>query len=108
MMKREDVLSIVYDGIDVLNDENGTDVAKEESTVLFGINHALDSLDFVSLIVHIEDAVLKKHGVFISITAEKAMSQKNSPFRTIGTLTDYVLNLCHEDFNNRYEQGDRA
>jgi acyl carrier protein len=67
------------------------DVGSETS--LFGRDGILDSLGLVSLIIALEQAIDDKFGVSISLADEKAMSQKKSPYRTIGRLAEYTDRL---------------
>lgn len=62
-----------------------------ESTRLFG--GALDSVGVVSLIVELEEQIAERCGVSITIADDQAMSQQRSPFRTIGSLADYIQDL---------------
>lgn len=66
------------------------DLSAGLESVLFGKDGHLDSVDFVSLILDIEQAIEDEVGVHIILSDAKALSQKNSPFRTIGTLVEYV------------------
>ena len=66
-------------------------ISKE--TPLFGENANIDSLGFVNLLVNIEYNIEDEFNLSITIADEQAMSQKNSPFKTLGTLSDYVLGL---------------
>lgn len=59
-------------------------------TALFGRGALLDSLGLVSLVLELEMAVNERYEVELVLADEKAMSQKNSPFRTVGSLADYV------------------
>lgn len=97
---RDRIKEIVLGCVADLNFINGSNIPLEESATIIGV---VDSLDFVSLLVEIEGCILDKTGDSIDITAEKAMSRKTSPFKTIGSLIDYI----YEDINNRNEQGDR-
>jgi acyl carrier protein len=65
-------------------------------TVLVGKDAVLDSLGVVSLIVEVEQRVEGEHGVSITLANDRAMSQRNSPFRTVGVLTDHVLTMVAE------------
>ena len=58
--------------------------------VLFGSGGNLDSLGLVSLLVIIEQNIEEEFDTNITIADEKAMSQKNSPFRTVSALIDYI------------------
>ena len=63
-----------------------------EDTPILGKGSSLDSLGLVTLLVNIEQKIEDTMNINITIADEKAMSLKNSPFRTIGTLTDFIIN----------------
>ena len=94
-----DVQKVVYDSIDELNQQLSEDdrLIKSLDTKIFGSNSKLDSLGLVSLIVMVEQNIENEFDVSITIADEKAMSQKRSPFRTIGTLADYIDMLLREN-----------
>jgi acyl carrier protein len=60
-------------------------------SVLVGPDAVIDSLGVVSLIVEVEQLVEGEHNVSIILANEKAMSAKNSPFRTVGVLAEHVV-----------------
>jgi hypothetical protein len=60
------------------------------TTRLIGTNSALDSLGLVSFLVNLEEKIETKTGKTVSLTSEDAMSQKNSPFRNLETLAQYI------------------
>jgi acyl carrier protein len=59
-------------------------------TSLVGENSVLDSIGLVNFIVDIEACFLDRN-IEIMLTSEQAMSRKHSPFRTLETLSDYIL-----------------
>ena len=59
---------------------------------LAGKDSTIDSIALVNLIFSIEERIHDEMGVAIEITAEKALSQSRSPFRTPRTLIDYISN----------------
>jgi acyl carrier protein len=63
------------------------------SALLFDPKSSLDSLGLVTLILNIEDNLSEKFGLNITLADDRAMSQKNSPFRSTESLTDYIYNL---------------
>jgi len=63
---------------------------------LYGRDGSLDSLGLVSLLAAVEQAVEEEYGVTITLADERAVSQKHSPFRTVGSLADYVALLVSE------------
>ncbi len=66
------------------------DVALEESAPLFGVDGVLDSIDLVSLIIAIEQAIEDELGIIVTLADARAASRENTPFKTIGTLVDYA------------------
>lgn len=72
------------------------DMSRQEKTELFGSDGQLDSMSLVSLIVSIEEALENKFGKSILLASEKAMSQRRSPFVTVGSLVDYTEQLLQE------------
>ncbi len=68
-----------------------------EETVLVGKDAVLDSLGVVSLIVEVEQRVEGEHDVSVTLANDKAMSARNSPFRTVGVLTDHVVAMVAEE-----------
>jgi acyl carrier protein len=66
-------------------------------TVLVGKDAVLDSLGVVSLIVEVEQRVEAEHGVSVTLANDKAMSQRNSPFRTVSVLAEHVVAMVAEE-----------
>lgn len=69
-----------------------SDVVLNKDTQLIGTNRILDSMGLVSLLIDIETA-LNEEDIDVSIMSENAMSFKVSPFRTIGSLINYIDEL---------------
>lgn len=65
-------------------------------TILVGQDAILDSLGIVTLIVDVEQQLETEHEISITLANDRAMSQRNSPFRTVGTLSEYVCELVME------------
>lgn len=81
------------------NLDTPVDLSAGSESVLFGQGSSLASIDFVSLIVDIEDAIECNTGKSITLADARAMSQKNSPFRTVGTLAEYIESRLKEQGN---------
>jgi len=71
-----------------------------QTTQLFGPGSFLDSLTLVSLIVDVEQKLAEEYGINVALADERAMSLEKSPFRTIGTLADYIQLLLRERRQN--------
>lgn len=59
-------------------------------TRLFGKDGLLDSMALVSLVMSLEQEIAERFGAEIALADEKALSQKHSPFRTVGSLVSYA------------------
>jgi acyl carrier protein len=67
-----------------------------QDTPLIGQNSVLDSLGLVTLIVDLEQRMDEEFGICVTLADDRAMSQRNSPFRSVASLTDYILMLTQE------------
>ena len=102
MSIKERVIHRIYNVIDEVNDQYEKDKQLEKSldTVLFGKGGKLDSLGLVHLIVATEEKIEDEFEIAITIADEKAISQRRGPFKTIGSLADYVVALLEETVSN--------
>jgi acyl carrier protein len=98
MFTRDQAYKIVLASLNEVFEQGGTSApaAVTEQTVLVGNEAVLDSIGVVQLIVEIEQRVEGEQGVSITLANDKAMSQRNSPFRTVGVLTDHVIATAQE------------
>jgi acyl carrier protein len=99
MIERTAAYEIVVGSLAEVFVQSGLDAPAvvNEETVLVGKDAVLDSLGVVSLIVEIEQRVEGGHGVSVTLANDKAMSARNSPFRTVGVLTDHVVAMVAEE-----------
>lgn len=67
-----------------------------ETTRLIGQQGVLTSLELVTLLFNVEQAISDELNAAITLADERAMSQEKSPFRTIGSLAQYVNVLVTE------------
>jgi len=99
MVEKEKILNSIYQAVDEVNEQLSEDQQLEKSpdTVLLGESGQLESIDLVNILVATEENVESTFGVPISITDERAVSEKNSPFKTIGTLCEFISNILKEN-----------
>ena len=90
---RERVLDIVRTAVNDLNDELGYPELERvsEETGLQDGEQGIDSLSLVSLIVEIESQVGSAFGREVVLADEKAMSRRNSPYRNVRSLVDFIM-----------------
>jgi acyl carrier protein len=98
MITASDVDAAIFRAIEAVNLERTPDdqVPVSSTTALFGVDAALDSLEFVSVITDVETAINLENGLEISLSDERAMSRPVSPYATVATLRDYILELAQE------------
>ena len=99
MTPTEKLTKLIFDAIDENNAQVPEDEQIEKSidAVLYGESGKLNSLGLVNFIVAIEQKIGEHFDTTITLADEKALSQRNSPFRSVGTLVDYILQLLKEN-----------
>ena len=94
----ERITKAVFAAIDELNDQlpAGVHVEKSLDAPLYGSSGKLESLDFVTLIMEVEEKINAEFGTDITIADENLLSKEKSPFSTLGTLIEYLDDLLKE------------
>ena len=95
-MTRSEVVDLI---LDVIREDPRRSAPGDlgESARLFGKSSIFDSLSLVSLIAETEARINDRCGAAIILTSERAMSRQHSPFRTVGSLADYICELLGEN-----------
>ena len=88
-MNKNRINEIVLNTLKGYCESNGITEELTMDTHLIGRTRIMDSMGLVNTIVDIETAFLDED-VEITLTSETAMSLRLSPFRTIGSLCDYI------------------
>ena len=98
MIARKEAYEIVIASLNEVFAQTGMPAPESlsEETVLVGNEPVLDSLGVVQLIVEVEQRVEQEHNISVTLANDKAMSARNSPFRTIGVLADHVVATAQE------------
>lgn len=65
----------------------------DEELPLLGGSSCFDSIDLVTIIVDVEQKLAMEYDLSLTLASESAMSRRQSPFRTVGALADYVEEL---------------
>ena len=96
---KEQIVEILKEAIEELNEQQKENekVAFNDETRFIGSHACIDSMGFVTFISIVEELITEKIGKSIQLVNEKAFSQKNSPFYSIVTLTDYIETLLKEE-----------
>ena len=95
MAHDERIATAVYAAVDELNAQlpAGVQVDKALDASLYGSTGKLESLDFVTLIMEVEEKINAEFGTDITIADENLLSKEKSPFSTLGTLIEYLQEL---------------
>jgi len=95
---REKVAQSVLNAVKTLGEDLALPALQnaDEETRLFGAKSGVDSVALVTLIAEVEDSLAEDFGQAVILADERAMSQKSSPFRRVGTLIDYATALLQE------------
>jgi acyl carrier protein len=98
MASDERVSKAVFSAVDELNTQlpAGVSVEKSLDAPLYGAGGKLESLDFVTLIMEVEEKINAEFGTDITIADENLLSKEKSPFSTLRTLIEYLEELLKQ------------
>jgi len=98
MAQNDRILKAVYAAVDDLNAQlpGGVKIEKSVDAPLYGASGKLESLDFVTLIMEVEEKINAEFGTDITIADENLLSKEKSPFSTLGTLIEYLQELLNQ------------
>ena len=71
--------------------ELNKDIVLDENIRLIGTSSVFDSMELVQFIVEVETLLDEEFEIEIELTSEKSMSRRNSPFISINTLVEYIV-----------------
>ena len=93
-MNRNNIVNFLISTVtDILAQTNAPELLNiSEDTALFGRDGVLDSLMLVELMLALED-FCNANGIEFVWTSDSAMSQRRSVYRSVASLTDFVLSL---------------
>jgi acyl carrier protein len=99
MTDNERISKAVYAAVDELNEQlpKGVQVEKSLDAPLYGTSGKLESLDFVTLIMEVEEKINAEFGTDITIADENLLSKQKSPFSTLGTLIEYLEEVLKQE-----------
>jgi acyl carrier protein len=88
----ERILSIVFSTVEAINPQLAADqrLGKQPETVLIGEKGVLDSLGFINFLTSLEANLSESLGKPIKLLDESLMVDTDGPYRTIGSLVNYV------------------
>jgi acyl carrier protein len=99
MAEDERIAKAVYAAVDELNEQlpAGVSVEKSLDAPLYGAGGKLESLDFVTLIMEVEEKINAEFGTDLTIADENLLSKQKSPFSTLRTLIEYLEEVLNQE-----------
>ena len=93
----EAILQVVMQAMSAANlaRDPAAQLTVSPEAAVFGPDSPLDSLGLVALLMDIEEG-LQGLGCAVSLSDERAVSQKRSPFRSVPSLLGYIGTLVRE------------
>ena len=88
---------MIFDAIDMANNAREEDrkITVSSKTELYGSDGNLDSMELVAFLIDIEESLMDNE-MNITLSDERAMSQSQSPFRNVESLTSYICSYIEE------------
>jgi hypothetical protein len=96
MERRDRIMQLLRECVEEYGEQTGGAYDLQDDTPLIGPNSPVDSLGLVMIITAFEAKLNETYGAELVLASEKAMSMNRSPFRSLGTLTDYGIELLDE------------
>ena len=98
MAADERIRNAVFNAVDALNEQlPGAGVEKSLEAPLYGAGGHLESLDFVTLIMEVEERINAEFATNITIADGNLLSKEKSPFSNLGSLIEYLERILKED-----------
>ena len=93
MSERKVIEALIIESVRLLAEDFEIESLKipNAATMLYGAGGSLDSMALVNLIADIEDAISEKFSISISLADEKAMSARHSPYQSVTSLAEAVI-----------------
>ena len=89
------MVDLLQETLDLEGDGSGAKA--NPGSPLIGAGAVVASLGLVSFISDVECFLSDDHGLEVTLVSEQALSRTQSPFRTIETLANYILELLNDD-----------
>ena len=95
------ITALVFAAVDELNQQlrKAQRLEKSPTTPISGTSATLDSLGLLNLIVQVEQQLEQEFQVSVTLADDAVMAQENTPFQTLGTLTDYISAVLEKKLN---------
>ena len=105
-MQKNDLIEMMTGLLaDALQEEGSNDPGQAgPSSPLLGTDAILSSIGLVTFITGVESVLEEEHEMEVTLVSEDAFSRRQSPFRTIETLANYILELSGAPANDAVQE----
>lgn len=90
--QRDRMISLIRAAVDEIGAELEASAAQlaeaPDEVALYGSDGPLSSLELVSVLIAVEQAIEDHFGVAVNLADDQAMSETRSPFRSVGSLAE--------------------
>jgi len=88
---------IINEAISEINNQfDDVNIENKPDFLLLDSEGTIDSVALVNLFITIETLIEEKTGKEISVVKEDSFESENTPFKSVGSLTDYIKSLLNE------------
>jgi acyl carrier protein len=94
-MEREKIEEVIVTTLNDYLKEQDIEGEVVSDSILFGSESPVDSMGLVNVLIELE-SYFRGQGYRVLLTSEENLSRASSPFRTVATLTDFILELIEE------------
>ena len=93
MLTRDHVIRLMQECLDDLNAErqDGSTIEFSEELALYGVGSPLDSLDFVTFTIGLEERARRDAGVSMDLASLLFDDEAGHPFRSVAALAQYLV-----------------
>lgn len=97
-MNKQEAIDVVRAGLKAMSTFTTDDTVEiDETYPLMGDEGiTLDSVGLTTLVIHLEEFIFRKYNKSVSIVSDKMFSYKHSPFKNVGTLAEFIMELMNE------------
>lgn len=85
------LIKLLVEFINEYQIELDKDVVLDENIRLIGTSSVFGSMELVQFVVDVESVLDDEFDIEIELTSEKAMSRRNSPFISINSLVNFIV-----------------
>jgi acyl carrier protein len=88
---------IINEAISEINNQfDDVNIENRPDFLLLDSDGTIDSVALVNLFITIETLIEEKTGKEISVVKEDSFESELTPFKSVGSLTDYIKSLLNE------------